>query len=221
MVKKAEEPKKKESRRALLNRIKQETLRRILFLEHKAVIDYRDVYHLIRWFFKEYLEKRYEFTITELRDEIHRTYIPSRVREQVILLLKDLEKMEYETIHYSKVDLVGILERFRKIVDEIIGSQRRRHSWMQKIKAFLLKEEENPIIISELPAIENSDAYHVNINILLERTYLFIDQKNKRKAKRQYQELHSVYEASPEDIKHEYYPLIDQTYETLVSSLGK
>ncbi|MBR9703559.1 hypothetical protein GOV10_05955, partial [Candidatus Woesearchaeota archaeon] len=63
------------SRGVRLGTLKQEVLRRASFFEHKAVIDYREVYHLIRRFFKEYLERDYEFTISELREEVKRTYI--------------------------------------------------------------------------------------------------------------------------------------------------
>lgn len=204
------------SRGTRLGTLKQEVLRKASFFEHKAVIDYRDLYHLIRHFFKEYLERDYEFTISELREEVKRTYIPISIRDDVFSLLDTIEKMEYETVKYPRIELVNILVKFRKVVEELVKTHKRRHGFWSKVRGFLLKEEEEPILLSELPVIETSDEPHIHINLLLEKIYIFFAQKKIAKAKKQYAELIEYYNQVPEDLKREYFPIIDETYNKLI-----
>lgn len=210
---------KEVGRSAELRKLKQEISRKLLFLEHKAVIDYREVYTLIRQFFKEYLERDYEFTIRELRDEVKKTYIPATVREDVSSLLDTLEQMEYKTVSYKREELLAILKRFRKVVDELVKTIQRRHSIWNKIRAFIFKEEQEPIVISDLPVIEQDDAQHVHMNLLLEKTYLFISQKSKRKAKHQYGQMLEYYGSLEDHVKQEFYPLVDEAYSALVEMM--
>jgi len=80
------------SRAQELRRLKTEITRKISFLEHKAVLDYREVYQLIREFFKGYLNQEYEFTITELREQMKKTYVPIAAREGIESLLSQIEE---------------------------------------------------------------------------------------------------------------------------------
>lgn len=203
------------SRSQELKTVKSEVLRKVSFLEHKAIIDYKEVYSLIRYFFKKYLDRDYEFTIRELREELQKTYIPANLREDTNKLLDTIERMEYATIHYTKDELVTILQVFRRVVESLVKTLTQQQSFMAKVKAFLFREEEEPIIISELPTIEDSNPEFVHTNILLERLYLFIQQKKEKKARKQYQELLSYYEQIHEHYKQEFYPLIDQAYHDL------
>lgn len=203
------------SRSAQVRKLKQEVTRRVVFLQHKAVIDYREVYQLIREFFKTYLERPYEFTISELRQEIKGTYIPITVRDDVNNMLSTIEHMEYKSVDFTREELIAILSQFQKVVNELIKTTTRRRTFMDRLRRFAIKEEEEPLIISELPAIESDDAAHIHLNILLERTYSFIAQKNFSRAKKQYKELLTYYADVPEDVKREFYPLIDEAYTTL------
>jgi len=209
---------KRGERREILSRLRQEVTRKIAFLEHKAVIDYREVYHLVRGFFKEYLERRYEFTINELREEISKTYVHATVRDDIKELLKVLERMEYTQTSFGKDELVLVLERFKRVVEHLVRAEQRSTGSWARIRRFLLKEEEEPITISELPAIESADGLHIHLRVLLERTYAFLDDGHLHKAATQYKELLALYETCPEDIKQEFYELLDETYQRLVEA---
>lgn len=209
------------SRGVRLGILKQEVLRKASFFEHKAVIDYRDVYHLIRRFFKEYLERDYEFTISELREEVKRTYIPVSVRDDVFSLLDTIDKMEYETVKYPREELAMILGKFCKVVEELVKTHKRRHGFWSKVRAFLLKEEDEPIVLAELPVIETDDEPHIHMNILLEKVYIFLAEKKINKAKKQYGQLLEYYNQVSEDLKQEYFPVVDETYNKLVEAITK
>ena len=203
------------SRSQELKATKNEILRKVSFLEHKAVIDYKEVYTIIRYFFKKYLGRSYEFTIRELRSELQKIYVPANVREDVFTLLDTIEHMEYATVHYTREELIDILKKFRHVVEELVRTLTQKQSFMTKIKAFIFKEEEDPIIIAELPRIEDTNKEYIHTNVLLERLYSFINKKHERKARRQYQELLTYYDGIDEHYKQEFYPLIDQAYHDL------
>lgn len=202
-----------------LNSLKKNIIRRIDFLEHKAVIDYKDVYHLIRNFFREYLEKHYEFTFKELQVELKKVFIPSHVKQDVFGLLSMLEHMEYTTKSFEKKELVKILEEFKKIVEALVKAQNKETGFIAKLKRFIFKEEEEVIILSELPVMENDEPYHVQLNILLEKTYRFLNTGKVSKAQKQYKEVLKFYDDSPKKIKEEFFPIIDLAYKALVECI--
>ncbi len=203
------------SRTQQLRKLKTEITRKISFLKHKAVLDYREVYQLIREFFKGYLDQDYEFTITELREQMKKTYIPITAREGIEKLLLQIEEMEYTNSQYSRESLEKILNEFQEVVNTLVKVMMREKTVWEKIKSFIIKEEEEVIIISDLPVIENDTATGTHIRILLERLYLFLSKRKMIAAKKQYLELLDYYEDAPQDIRKEFYPLINEAYEKL------
>ena len=203
------------SRAQQLRRLKAEITRKISFLEHKAVLDYREVYQLIREFFKGYLNQDYEFTITELREQMKKTYVPIAAREGIENLLIQIEEMEYANTQYSRESLEKTLKDFRTLVENLVKVMTRKKTFWEKIKEFVFKEEEEVIIISDLPVIEDESAASTHIRILLERLYLFLSKKKLTAAKKQYLELLEYYDDAPQEVREEFYPLLNEAYSKL------
>jgi len=203
------------SRAQQLRRLKAEITRKISFLEHKAVLDYREVYQLIREFFKGYLNQDYEFTITELREQMKKTYVPIAAREGIENLLIQIEEMEYANTQYSRESLEKTLKDFRALVENLVKVMTRKKTFWEKIKEFVFKEEEEVIIISDLPVIEDESAASTHIRILLERLYLFLSKKKLTAAKKQYLELLEYYDDAPQEVREEFYPLLNEAYSKL------
>lgn len=203
------------SRAQELRRLKTEITRKISFLEHKAVLDYREVYQLIRDFFKGYLNQDYEFTITELREQMKKTYIPIAARDGIESLLMQIEDMEYASTQYSRESLEKTLKDFRALVENLVKVMTRKKTFWERARSFLFKEEEEIIIISDLPVIEDDSAAGTHIRILLERLYLFLSKKKLTAAKKQYLELLEYYDDAPQEIREEFYPLLNEAYNKL------
>lgn len=203
------------SRAQELRRLKTEITRKISFLEHKAVLDYREVYQLIRDFFKGYLNQDYEFTITELREQMKKTYIPIAARDGIESLLMQIEDMEYASTQYSRESLEKTLKDFRALVENLVKVMTRKKTFWERARSFLFKEEEEVIIISDLPVIEDDSAAGTHIRILLERLYLFLSKKKLTAAKKQYLELLEYYDDAPQEIREEFYPLLNEAYNKL------
>jgi hypothetical protein len=197
--------------------LRRDTLRKIEFLQRRSVIEYREVYSIIKEFFKEFLERRYEFTITELRVELKKVYISNTTRQLINSVLDRLEASEYATVHYAKEELLKLLDDFKHVVEQLVRVHTEPKSWLEHIKSFLFKEPDVQTIIAELPAIETADAYHVRIYTLIEKCYIALDTHNLHRAKVAYDALLAEYATLDDDRKEQYYEIIQQTYHDLLS----
>jgi hypothetical protein len=203
-------------RAARLGDLRRDTLRRVDFIRRKAVIEYREVYGVIREFFKEFLERRYEFTITELRKELKKVYISNSTRLIIAGILERLEAAEYATVHYTREDLVKILDDFKQAVEELVKVHTGAKPFFERLRMFLFKDPEPQTIIAELPVAEGNDAYHVRIYTIIEQCYIALDRHNLAKAKAAYDALLQEYGLLDDGRKAQYYPVIEQTYRDLL-----
>jgi hypothetical protein len=199
-----------------LEQLRRDILRKIDFLGKKTVIEYHEFYHLVKEFFREFLERRYEFTINELRQELKKVYISHATRAAISRLLDELEASEYTTVHYQRQHLLRLLQEFRQIVEELVKVHVRGRSIFDRIKSFFVREPDVQTIIAELPVVEGHDAFHVRIYTLIERCYIALDKHNISKARATYEALLRDYEHLPEEEKAEYYDVIHQTYADIV-----
>jgi len=205
-------------KRSRLEILRKDTMRKVDFIRRKTVIEYHDVYHVIRDFFKEFLERRYEFTMNELRGELKKVYISNQTRQQITPILDSLEAIEYATVHYAKADLVKILDEFSAIVEQLVHVHTNRKPLLERVRAFFMKESLEPqTIIAELPVIEETDAYHVRIYTLVEKCYIALDRHNMHRAKLAYKALIEEYNLLDDIRKQQYYTLIEQTYKDILS----
>jgi hypothetical protein len=212
------------AKRQRLAALRRDTARKIDFLRHKAVIEYREVYTLIRDFFKEFLEQRYEFTTNELRAELKKIYISNTVRAQISALLDELQAIEYATVHYSREELIKILHDFEEVVVQLVRIHTNAKSFLDRLRAFFMRDDdEQESIIADLPSREENDAYHVRIYTLVERCYVALNQHRMRKAKIAYKHVLSEYNLLDDERKKQYYPVIEQTYADIINraKMGK
>lgn len=207
--------KTKRQRLAVLRR---DTTRKIEFVRKKAIIEHKEVYTVIREFFKEFLEQRYEFTTNELRAELKKVYISNGTRVQIAKLLDDLEAIEYANVHYPRERLLAILEEFERVVRELVRLHATTKSFWDRIRTILRGEEADAMsIIADLPAIEENDAYHVRIYTLIERCYVALDRHRMHQAKKAYEALLDEYNLLDQERKKQYYTIIEQTYMDIVN----
>jgi hypothetical protein len=200
-----------------LEKLRSDTLRKVEFLNKKAVLEYHEVYLLIKEFFKEFLEKRYEFTMNELRQELKKVYISNLTRGHIATVLEMVSAGEYATVHYSKADLIKILSYFREIVQQLIQAHTSRKSLMERFKSLLFKDPDPQTIISELPVVEGGDSARVRLYTLIERCYEALDKHNLGHAKSTYEVLLQEYEQLDEERKDEHYHIVHQTYQDMMN----
>lgn len=204
-------------KRKHLAQLRRETLRKIEFLKRKATINAKEVYDLIKDFFKGFLGKDYEFTIGELQKELKNVYISGSTRELINQILEAMRAIEYRNVNYGHEQLTVLLEALEEAVKQLVRSHARKKGFMQKVRSLLFKDEEPEVIIAELPATEDNTAENIRVHTLMERCYLALEKHNLRKAKAAYNALIREYESLPHEEKEQFYPLIDQTYRDMLN----
>lgn len=114
--------------------IKQNYLRKLkVFLNEKS-LEEKDVYNLIRNFFKEFLEINYEFTNEELKQEIKHIYFDNELKEKISDLFDELSEIEYFSKSLSQDKLVQLLQDFKLILSQI-----KTRGTIIKPKSFLIQ----------------------------------------------------------------------------------
>ncbi|MBR9700366.1 hypothetical protein GOV11_00700 [Candidatus Woesearchaeota archaeon] len=211
-----------QERRKEMNALRRDTVRRINFLQKKAVVETHDVYNLIRGFFKRFLNKHYEFTITELRAELKQIYISANTRKAVEDILNSLEAIEYANVHYRREELMKLLDEFSESVKQLVHMHKMRKSMWLKLREFFLRHEIEPeFILADLPMLEESDDEYIRIHLLVENCYEALDGRHIHRAKAAYKALLKKYHDLPMDERRRFYTLVDQTYQDIINRSKK
>lgn len=192
-----------------------EARRRIQFLQQRSTTDPQEIYRLFKKFFQVYLDKKYEFTMDELRHEIHCIYLTHSVRERIEDLIEKLSPLEYTNTSYSPEDIGEMLGDFDAVVRSLVTEQKKQRPWLQKLLRLFHKEREERPVISEYPAIEQNDPVTIDINTLLEKIYASLEQNKVRTAKRHYRELNKRYEKLGALGQQRFYRAIHEAYHAI------
>ncbi len=192
--------------------------KKINFILSKAFISEKEVYYLIRSFFKKFLEIDYEFTSEELNNELRKIYLTNELQEKVKLLFKKISKVEYASKPFSKDELIRLLNDFKSIIDELIIAHYKKESSIMKrlgdnIHKFfsndhkkMLKEEEH--------ALSENERVLIRMNMLLDNSKRW-SKKDLNKAKGAYKELLLIYNSLGEEKKKVFYKPVHELYNIL------
>lgn len=205
-------------KRKRLATLRSDTLRKIQFLRAKVTIDPHEVYTLIKGFFQEFLEQKYEFTIAELRTKLKSIYISTTTREALGAIFDRMHALEYADVQYPREELIKVLDAFAEVVRQLIRTHSQRKSLFARLRDLIFPGQPEPaVIIAELPAITDNSPRHVRIATLVEKCYIALDRHNLRRAKAAYHALIEEYEQLDRHGKEAHYYLIEQTYQDILN----
>ncbi|RLG29933.1 hypothetical protein DRN98_07870 [Methanosarcinales archaeon] len=195
--------------------IKKAVSKKISQILEKAFISEREVYDLVRSFFKKYLGIDYEFTREELLDELRRVYIPAELQSRVESLFNDISKIEHTSKAFPREELERILVEFEGVVDDLIVShyEKEKSFWKKlkdKVHHFFSQKHKGMLDIDESVLSENERVI-VKMNMLLDNSKRLLN-KDLGKAKEAYQELLELYNSLSEDRKKAYYKPVQELY---------
>ncbi|MBU1976120.1 MAG: hypothetical protein KKG59_06990 [Nanoarchaeota archaeon] len=106
--------------------LKEIFLKRTNYLLSKQILKEKEVYNIVRDFFKEYYNVDYEFTQNELMDELKKIYFEPETRKKVEQLLEKAFKIQYSDKPLEIEELKSILKQFSKLLDTIIKKPARK-----------------------------------------------------------------------------------------------
>ena len=115
--------------------LKQNTYKNINQILSLEIIPEKEVYNLIRNFFKSYLDLDYEFTNEELQKELKQVYFSHELKQDTSSLFNSLSQIEYFSKPLSQITLKNLLLNFKDIIDEIVTVHyEKQASFMTKIQ---------------------------------------------------------------------------------------
>jgi len=203
--------------------LKKAAHRRAEQIRSKAFISSREVYDLIRSFFKKHLEIDYEFTHDELMKELRKIYLSPELQAKVYGLFKKVSEIEHSSKSFSREELEQLLIEFKEIVDALIVSHYEKDkSFLRKVKDSLHKmfsREHHKMLQPDDSVLSEHERVIVKMNMLLDNAKRWID-SNPDKAKKTYKELMEIYESLDEPKKEAYFAPINELYK-MIQSRGK
>ena len=195
--------------------LKKAVYKKMDHLMGKAFISEREVYDLVRSFFKKHLTIDYEFTREELMKELKKIYLSPDLQDKVQNLLIDVSQIEHTSKNFTKEELAEILADFRDVVDGLIVSHyQQERSFFKRFKDNLHKmfsSQHKKILEAEEGVFEEDERSVVKMNMLLDDAKRMLD-VNLEKAKDTYKELIIIYNALPLHKKKAYYTAVQDLY---------
>ncbi|MFH0869852.1 MAG: hypothetical protein V1866_02240 [archaeon] len=189
---------------------------KIKHVNAKAFISEREVYDLVRGFFKRYLDIDYEFTCDELIKELRRVYLSADIQARVKILLDRISEIEHLSREFSKQELQQMLADFKELVDMMIVSHYEKHSFLKRLGDWLAKpfSHQHKEVFDDSALLSENERLVVKMNMLLDNAKRISD-LDISKAKEIYKELIQVYDSLDPDRKQRYYKPVNELYSLL------
>jgi hypothetical protein len=179
----------------------------------KAFISEKEVYDLIRGFFKKYVNIEYEFTADELMKELRKVYLSPALQEKIKKLLERVSEMEHVSREFTRKELESILADFKSVVDEMIVVHYEKKHFFHKIRDALhgSVSQKHKHLLEDPSLLAEHERHIVKMNILLDNARRWVE-NDPEAAKKAYKELLGVYENLDEDKKKAYYQPVTELY---------
>jgi hypothetical protein len=206
-----------DSSNSIINKLilKKAVNKRIEQVLAKAFISEKEVYDLIRSFFKKHLSIDYEFTREELMRELKKIYLSPELQEKVKILLDDISAVEHSSRTFTREELEQILRNFKDVVDGLIVSHYQQEgSFLKKLKDKIQRAFSNKhkkLLEVDASVLTENERMIVKMNMLLDNTKRLCSQ-DMEKAKENYSELISLYNSLDEPKKKAYFKPVQELY---------
>jgi hypothetical protein len=190
---------------------------KIKMISEKAFISEREVYDLIRGFFKKFINIDYEFTAEELIKELRKIYVPPQSQEQVVRIMKTVSEMEHVSRSFSKEELTKLLEDFRGLVESLIVSHYEKHGLFGKVKDVIGGSiKDNRKVLNQESLLNEDERVYVKMNVLLDNARRW-SESDLDSAKKAYKELLALYSSIDDEKKGTFFKPIQELFALLNS----
>jgi len=215
--KRGEEPSSGAMNKLILKRAVHKRIKQTL---SKAFISEREIYELVRGFFKKYLGVDYEFTHEELIKELRKVYLSPEVQKKVGSLFDKISEIEHTSKAFPREDLEKILVEFRGLVDELIVSHyQKEKSFMKKFRDSvhnLFSHQHKTMLEIDESVLSEKERLIVKMNMLLDNAKRWSD-NDLEKAKEAYKELLDLYNSLDDTRKEAYFKPVQELYNMIKS----
>jgi len=120
------------------------TIRKIDYYSSKNSLTDIELYYVVKDFFTEFLELKYEFSLDELLLELDKIYLESDQREVINSFINKIKIIEFEDSTFSQEKVKDLMREFSLIARKIAKlNEPEKKGFMKKITSFFVKKE-NP-----------------------------------------------------------------------------
>jgi hypothetical protein len=110
----------------------------------KGSITDNDLYYLVKDFFREFLDLKYEFSFEELLLEVDKTYMETEYREKTIAFVKKIEHIEYSNTSLSESELNSLINDFCSLSKGLLNmAEPKKVSFWGKFKGSFGKKQKS------------------------------------------------------------------------------
>jgi hypothetical protein len=198
--------------------LKKAASKKIEHLKSKAYISEKEVYDLVRSFFKKHLTIDYEFTHEELMNELKKIYLSPDLQEKVRDLFEDISKIEHTSKSFTREELESILNDFQGVVDGLIISHyQQKKSFFRKLRDSFAKSfsrKHKKLLAPDEEVLSENERSVVKMNMLLDNARR-LSELDLEKAKQTYQELMELYNTLDMAKKKAYYEPVQALYQII------
>ncbi len=195
--------------------LKKAVHKRMKQILNKAFISEREVYDLVRSFFKKYLGIDYEFTREELMRELRRVYISPELQERVRHLFDNISEIEHTSKAFQREELEKIINEFESIINDLIVSHyEKEKSFLKKLRDSIHKifsRKHKTLLDIDDSVLSENERVIVKMNMLLDNAKRLTD-KDMVRAKEAYKELINLYDSLDDTRKKAYFKPVQELY---------
>jgi len=180
--------------------IKKRFKQKVKYISTKAHVSEKEVYDIVRDFFKETLKLDYEFTHDELIEEIGKTYLEHDFHKKMVTFIEKIGEMEYSRYDFTQEELKNCLAEMNNIIDSLIHTKHKKTFMIKLFEKIGIKvsmkksnDKEN-LILTQL-----TEARRIATNDLL-------------KAKKLYKDAMKTYNTLPASVQKNHYNFLMETF---------
>lgn len=208
---------KEEETKVSMVSLKSKTKDKIKYAKSMNKIDQKEVYNLIKDFFKEWLNLDYECTHEELIDELEKTYLESNFHKRVINFIKSIGIIEYTDKEFSQEELEKQLEELDELLNILVkGEVTHDEGFLKKIFSHKKNAEELEEDVVEKEKILGEEIDEGKLNETIKEIEDVVEE-NVDKAKGKYVEAMKYYEKLSSEKQKKYYPRLNDLYKKINS----
>jgi hypothetical protein len=141
-------------------------IKKIDYYTSKNSVSDIDLYYLIKDFFREFLNLKYEFSLDELSSELDKIYLDTTQREKALEFINKIKTIEYHDSSFSEEEIRKFIKEFSAITKLLIKNVDNENAnfWSKLKSSFVKKHETNTA--NEAKTLQNVEPNeHIDIPV--------------------------------------------------------
>jgi hypothetical protein len=116
-------------------------IKKIDYYSAKSTVLDLDLYYLVKDFFKEFLELKYEFSLDDLLNEIDKMYLDTKFKDKATDFVNKIKIIEYADNSFGEQAIKDLIREFSVLARELAKtSEPEKKGFFKQLKKLFIKE---------------------------------------------------------------------------------